>query len=64
MASSGIYVDHYVDTRWCEVESAEGVVCTFYGDIEIFFDPEIYSAWWTCPLCGYGHDEGWEDEYE
>lgn len=64
MTSSGIYVDHYTATRHCQIESIEGVDCTFYGEVEVYFDPEIYTQWWKCPLCGYERDEGLEDSYE
>lgn len=63
MTSSGIYVDHFTDTRYCDVESAEGVDCTFYGEVEVHFDPEIFAQWWECPLCGHEHDEGMGEEY-
>lgn len=61
MASSGNYVDSYPDTRYCEVESIEGVDCTFYGEVEVFFDPETETEWWDCPLCNYGHVSGMEE---
>lgn len=60
--SSGIYADSYDDTRACLVENEVGEDCEFYGEVEVFFDPEVFAAWWTCPLCKHEHEEGWEND--
>lgn len=60
--SSGIYADSYTDVRFCGVEDVNGEDCPFEGEVEIFFDPEIWVSGWTCPLCNHEHDEGWEDD--
>ncbi len=30
--------------------------CTFSGEVEVFIDPENYSASWECPRCSTEHD--------
>lgn len=30
--------------------------CTFAGDVDVFIDPESYSASWECPRCNKEHD--------
>lgn len=60
MRTSGIYADSYDAVRYCGVENSEGETCYFEGDVEVTFDTEygVYSfEWWTCPLCGYEHEE-------
>jgi hypothetical protein len=64
MISSGIQTDSYTAERSCEVESVEGVDCDFEGEVEVFFDPEVFAQWWACPLCGHERDEEWEDDLE
>lgn len=62
-SSSGIYADSYEDTKSCGVENELGETCDFYGDVEVFFDPEVFASWWECPLCKHEHEEDWEDEW-
>ena len=30
--------------------------CTFEGEVDVFIDPETYSAAWECPRCETEHD--------
>ena len=59
MRTSGIYADSYDAVRYCGKEDHQGETCYFEGDVEVFFDSESYThvEWWTCPLCGYEHEE-------
>lgn len=61
MGSSGVHVDSYEHECMCSVEDEFGNVCDFDGEVEVFYDPEVYSLWWTCPLCGYEHEEELEN---
>lgn len=60
--SSGVYVDSYTTTRQCTIESIEGDDCDFDGEVEVTFDPETDTEWWDCPLCGYEHVTGYEED--
>ena len=65
MSSSGIYVDSFEAPRQCTMEYNHDCYdeeCTFDGMVEVFFDPEVYAQWWTCPLCNAEHDEGMEGD--
>lgn len=59
MRTSGIYTDSYDAVRYCGMGNDIVGDCYFEGDVEVFFDSEsyIYVEWWTCPLCGYEHEE-------
>ncbi len=30
--------------------------CTFAGEVDVFIDPESFTASWECPCCGTEHD--------
>lgn len=62
MSTSGIHAGSYEDTRYCGYENEFGEVCYFYGDVEVFYDPDVYMETWDCPECRYPHESGWEYE--
>lgn len=58
--SSGQYVGEYIDNRLCATENEFGEVCYFDGEVEVYYDPELYVEWWACPECQTEHESDWE----
>lgn len=59
MRSSGQLRFDVVEWRVCgaPVNEAEDEVCEFDGEVDVTCDPEVRTAFWTCPVCGYEHEE-------
>lgn len=50
--SSGIRQDSRIAIKDCENTDH----CVWAGEVDENYDPETYTAWWTCPSCGHHHD--------
>lgn len=54
----------YDVTQWrvcgAPVNETEDDVCEFDGEVDVTYDPEIRTAFWTCPDCGADHEEDLE----
>lgn len=50
--SSGIRQDSHIIHADCENTDD----CNWSGEVDEMFDPETFTAWWTCPNCGHHHD--------
>lgn len=62
MMTDGTRYGSYESTRECDIEDEFGVVCYFYGDVEVYYDADAYCESWTCPLCGHEHESAYELE--
>lgn len=50
--SSGVRQDSHIIAAECENTDE----CDWAGEVDEYFDPETYTAWWECPACGHQHD--------
>jgi hypothetical protein len=56
--SSGQLATTRVRPRDCGVPLDDDRVCVFVGDVDVHYDPETVTGWYSCPECGAEHDDG------
>jgi hypothetical protein len=62
--TDGTRYGSYDSTRECNIEDEFGETCYFYGDVEVFYDADVYQECWTCPECAHEHESGYDMEEE